>query len=387
LREAIRQQETGASDRLAIGTVVQSFYNGVENILVVISEHLDKAPPGDSDRRHKILPAMSQSADNRPAVISPQMRQRLQEYLHFAESFRYGHFFQLRSDDAQSLAVNCPAVLGEFENELSDFFTAVGLEALSSSKSEALPPYWTFPARPAKARLVKTAYVLAGGLVILFGLWAGIGISQWLLNPPESQIEVSYELIRPYLQLAVLPEIPGTGRAPGQFLPDERWTFRIEQGAMKDDSLSGFSGHVTGMLYPYPQVHMQFENGRIISMIAGAHVYRFSDGRLSRYEINPDRSGDPQEMFHEIWQLSPEGKIIHLSTWADRQWKPVWLGEQDKPFSAGRWDFFWAEDELILTIQSTMAGSPRQIRVLSGDKVTVFDYSSATVEITTEGAE
>ena len=68
--------------------MLHSFYSGVENIFKRIALELDGRLPDSSTWHRDLLDAMARQAQNRRAVISESLEDRLKEYLNFRHVFR-----------------------------------------------------------------------------------------------------------------------------------------------------------------------------------------------------------------------------------------------------------------------------------------------------------
>jgi len=389
LRQAVRDSHPTPADRLAAGTMLLSFYNGVENIFRQVLDQLDGGAPSDPDARHSILPAVAAAGRKRPPVISDDCRTELQQYLDFRESFRYGHLLRLSWETIAPLAANCQAALARLEAELGDFLAAVGAGDASAPPAADVPSYWTYPQRRRRLTPFTAAYVLGLGLTLLLGLWLGIGGHALFLRITggDDYPEMPAELVQPYIDAAELPNIPTMDNTPAQMLPDESWTFRLDRGKVEGASLREFTGRIVGISYPHPVMRMDIADGRLAVMTIGPQVYRFDDGRPSRYEVNPTRHLGEDTYFHEIWQLNRAGQIVHLSTRNDRQWRPKWLSVDADPLAPGRWEMFWSGNRLVMQMHADAAGQPRTIRVRNGEEFTVFSFGpDGTADVTREPA-
>lgn len=387
LLTAVRDEHPTPADRLAAATMLLSFYNGVEHMLRQVAEEVDDDLPTGTNARNMLLPQLAQANDKRPAVISSQCSHELHQYLKFRESFRYGHFFQLTWETLAPLAVNCPVTLTRLENELADFQATIGAAEAPGPHAD-LPAYWTYPRQKDKPSAVTAVYVLGLGLVLLLGIWLGICgyMIYGKILAGEGDPKVDSKLLQEYIELAQLPKIPTMSKTPAQFLPDEKWSYRLQNGELGADGLREYTGSITGMYSPNPSVQVKMIEGRISQLTISPQLYRFEDGRLSRYEVNP-RRGDEGTFFHEIWQLNRAGQIVHLSTWNDRQWSPKWLPVGVEPLDAGRWELFWAGNRLVMEMHTDIAGLPQLIRVRNGDEFTAFVFEpDGTAEVTQEPA-
>src|SRR3989442_1331963 len=72
----------------ALGAMLHSFYNGIENIFKRIALELDGELPDSGTWHRDLLEAMARSTSRRPAVLSQSLEARLKEYLNFRHVFR-----------------------------------------------------------------------------------------------------------------------------------------------------------------------------------------------------------------------------------------------------------------------------------------------------------
>ncbi|HEY3857481.1 MAG TPA: hypothetical protein VGO67_24120 [Verrucomicrobiae bacterium] len=90
----------------ALAATLHSFYTGVENIFKRVAVELDGEPVRGEAGHRQLLLRMKSPAANRPALISEELHNRLNEYLRFRHVFRNAYSFDL---DWQKMA---PLVLG-----------------------------------------------------------------------------------------------------------------------------------------------------------------------------------------------------------------------------------------------------------------------------------
>lgn len=75
--------------------MLHSFYTGIENIFKRIGVELDKALPGGQSWHRELLDSMSAPSEFRSAIISQDLRFRLEEYLKFRHVFSAGLLFSI----------------------------------------------------------------------------------------------------------------------------------------------------------------------------------------------------------------------------------------------------------------------------------------------------
>jgi ribonuclease HepT-like protein len=105
----------------AIAAMLHAFYTGIENIFKRVALQLDGALPGGMSWHRELLGAMSLQNDNRAAVISEALRERLKDYLKFRHVFRQTYSFQLQWEKMSSLTLDCENTLRMLERDLDNF--------------------------------------------------------------------------------------------------------------------------------------------------------------------------------------------------------------------------------------------------------------------------
>lgn len=104
-----------------LGTMLQSFYGGVENLFKRIALDID-GEFSKSDSWHKnLLDRMAFPFKDRPAVITGDLRKRLHKYLDFRHVFRAIYSFDLNWNKMRELVLECEETLVLLRNELDVF--------------------------------------------------------------------------------------------------------------------------------------------------------------------------------------------------------------------------------------------------------------------------
>ena len=107
----------------ALGAMLQSFYNGIENIFKRIALELDHEAPRGEAWHSNLLEKMTRAGPARPAVITASLEERLWEYLEFRHVFRSAYSFLLRWDKMAPLVLDCEATLGMLHAEVLAFLS------------------------------------------------------------------------------------------------------------------------------------------------------------------------------------------------------------------------------------------------------------------------
>lgn len=101
---------------------LHSFYTGVEHILEDIARTLENSLPSGSGWHVDLLTQMSGEIEGvRPAVISQETRNSLDEFRGFRHVVRNVYAFNLRAARLDELTADLPACFGAVQRELLEF--------------------------------------------------------------------------------------------------------------------------------------------------------------------------------------------------------------------------------------------------------------------------
>jgi hypothetical protein len=79
----------------AAALVLHSFYNGIENILVLIFKYYDEQLPKSNKWHMELLDKAFMSEKNRKQIFNNDIQETLEEYLKFRHFIRHAYGFQL----------------------------------------------------------------------------------------------------------------------------------------------------------------------------------------------------------------------------------------------------------------------------------------------------
>lgn len=94
----------------AVGSTIHSFYNGLENIFLLIQKHIDKEISSSKRWHSELLVSMFKENENRKAVLDKSLQLPLTDYMGFRHFFRHSYGYHLRWDLAQPLFENMPDI-------------------------------------------------------------------------------------------------------------------------------------------------------------------------------------------------------------------------------------------------------------------------------------
>ncbi len=95
--------EPNMVERAALGSVLHSFYTGLEGIFLTVAKRVDEQVPA-GDRWHKdLLDQVAAATDLRPFLISKETKESLQTYLAFRHFFRQAYAYVLHWEEMREL--------------------------------------------------------------------------------------------------------------------------------------------------------------------------------------------------------------------------------------------------------------------------------------------
>ena len=107
----------------AFASVLHSFYNGIENILLGIAKNIDKKSPSDLNWHKSLLSQMAKKNKARKSVLSEGMKNELKKYLTFRHFFRHSYSFHLEWEELEKLIKPIHQVWEKFKAEISSFLS------------------------------------------------------------------------------------------------------------------------------------------------------------------------------------------------------------------------------------------------------------------------
>lgn len=108
-------------DMTILGSVLHSFYNGLENIFEVIAKNIDKDIPTGNKSHQELLHQMASENANRSEVINEEIYLSLREYATFRHFYRHAYSFQLNWEKMKPLVKNLMSVWNEVKLSLENF--------------------------------------------------------------------------------------------------------------------------------------------------------------------------------------------------------------------------------------------------------------------------
>ncbi len=105
----------------AAGSMLHSYYNGIENILLLISKSVDDITPNSNKWHSELLNTMFEKTDRRPPVFSEELKQPLTDYMNFRHFFRHSYGYSLQWGKAAPLFLNMKKNWDEVKKQIQEF--------------------------------------------------------------------------------------------------------------------------------------------------------------------------------------------------------------------------------------------------------------------------
>lgn len=108
------------------GDIVHDFYNAVERFFERVAAELNGGLPAGPDSHATLLGRMAREVGGvRPAVVTPEVRKRLEEYLRFRHFFRHRYGFELEWAKLEPLLRGVGELAPAVRRDLDGFASAV----------------------------------------------------------------------------------------------------------------------------------------------------------------------------------------------------------------------------------------------------------------------
>lgn len=125
LLERTRQRAPDLVEITALGSVLHSFYNGVECIFLIVAKHVDGDEPQGPQWHRDVKARMTEVNLGRPAVISNELSDTLDAYMAFRHFYRHSYSFYLDWAELQKLVAPLPDVWARVNGEISRFLASL----------------------------------------------------------------------------------------------------------------------------------------------------------------------------------------------------------------------------------------------------------------------
>jgi hypothetical protein len=105
----------------AAALVLHSFYNGIENILVLIFKYYDNQLPNSNKWHMELLDKAFVSDERRKQIFTNELQDTLEEYLKFRHFIRHAYGFQLEWERMEDLIKGMENFWRKIKENLDNF--------------------------------------------------------------------------------------------------------------------------------------------------------------------------------------------------------------------------------------------------------------------------
>lgn len=95
LLQKCRTKEPDFFDLNAMGSILHSYYNGIESIFKLIYKSSEDKPLTSNIWHSELFQSMFEKSENRETVLSQDLKEPLKEYLGFRHVFRHSYGYEL----------------------------------------------------------------------------------------------------------------------------------------------------------------------------------------------------------------------------------------------------------------------------------------------------
>lgn len=117
----IEMQIPDLFDMTILGSVLHSFYNGLENIFEIIAKNIDGIVPNGNKSHQELLHQMASENSKRNEILNEKLYLKLREYATFRHFYRHAYSFQLNWEKMNPLIDNLQTVWNEVKLNLENF--------------------------------------------------------------------------------------------------------------------------------------------------------------------------------------------------------------------------------------------------------------------------
>lgn len=107
----------------AASMVLHSFYNGLENILILIIKHYEGQLPSSNKWHMELLDKAFISDDKRNQIFSSDLQKTAEEYLKFRHFVRHAYGFQLKWKSMEDLLNGIDIFWKKIKESLNNFLS------------------------------------------------------------------------------------------------------------------------------------------------------------------------------------------------------------------------------------------------------------------------
>ena len=108
-------------EKCGIAMILHSFYNGVENILLLIIKNKDSSLPNGIKWHKELFAKAFERNENRPSIFREELKISLNEYLQFRHFVRHSYGFQLKWGKMKNMFFNMNTMWENIKIDINNF--------------------------------------------------------------------------------------------------------------------------------------------------------------------------------------------------------------------------------------------------------------------------
>lgn len=116
--EKIKGEKPDLFDITILGSVLHSFYNGIENIFEIIAKNIDGNVPAGNKSHQELLHQMASENEKRNEIINENLYYKLREYATFRHFYTHAYSFQLNWEKMKPLVDDIHTIWKEVKTSL-----------------------------------------------------------------------------------------------------------------------------------------------------------------------------------------------------------------------------------------------------------------------------
>ena len=121
LLEICKTKEPDFVEKCGIAMILQSFYNGIENIISLIIKNKDLTFPNENKWHKELLDKAFKETKNRTEIFNNELKVSLNEYLKFRHFARHSYGFQFKWEKMRNMLFNMNIIWEEVKRQVNIF--------------------------------------------------------------------------------------------------------------------------------------------------------------------------------------------------------------------------------------------------------------------------
>jgi len=121
LLDTCKCKEPNFVEASAAGSFLQSFYNGIESIIVLIFKTMGENIPNDAQWHKNLFETAFISNERRTTIFRNECKEQLVEYLSFRHFFRHSYGFEIDWTRMKPLISGAEALWKTLEEDVNQF--------------------------------------------------------------------------------------------------------------------------------------------------------------------------------------------------------------------------------------------------------------------------